>query len=171
MCKLDERKLVLFHKNGNSLVPKKSSNCSTFLRQLGHGPVVELNDNDWVWCGADVRDFNCHAMAIGSGVGLTPQDWLEGFASEATLQFNPAQVILDAFYEPVNSALQENDVFVLLDSTTGHLTHSGILRWVDGNAVAISKFGEGPVLMTSFALIAYVYSRVFDEVRWYRRRS
>jgi hypothetical protein len=163
--------LVLFHKRGNSLINEDQTQCVELLEKLNCGPVLEFEDNDWAWCQADPCNFNCHSLAIGSAVGLTPDDWLEGFASESTLYANPTQILLDSFYERIDNEESENDVFVLADSKTGKLFHSGFLRNIDGIPFAVSKFGEGPVLATSFTLISLVFGMSFDEVRWYRLRE
>ena len=171
VCDIAGRPLVLFHKRGISLVEDDHASCPELLRSLCAGPVIELQDENWEWCNADPRDFNCHAMAIGSGVGLTPEYWLEGCASASTLFENPAQVMLDVYYQKLNEQIADNDVFVLRDSKTDGLVHSGFLRNVDGINLAVSKFGEGPVCLTSFELLSSVYQGRFDQVQWYRRND
>ena len=168
VCNVSGQPLVLFHKRGNSLIDERKPDYLELVEKLGLGPVVEIQDEGWQWCNSDPRDFNCHAVAIGSGVGLTPNDWLEGSASSSTLNVNPAQVLLDAYFVECID-LKDNDIFVLRDSKTGNLSHSGFIRIVDGVSWAVSKFGEGPICVTTFEMVSAVFEGSFDEVRWYRQ--
>lgn len=170
--------VVVFHKEGKQLSLDSVDDWPTLLMHLDLGPVVELDDNDWTWAQQPAVNFNCHAMAIGSQVGLTPQDWLEGVASSATLDENPTELLLDRYYDLLQKLptiaetdfldIQENDVFVCYDTKHSHFIHSGFVRSVDGQMYAISKFGEGPILLTSLELIEAFYAGKYDEVRWYR---
>ena len=168
VCNVNGDPLVLFHKNGNSLNPEVTSNFVKLVRSLNIGPVVELEENNWRWCKAEPRNFNCHALAIGSSVGLTPNDWLEGKASPATLHINPVELLLDNYFETVSERLVDNDVFLLKDAESNHFVHSGFVRWIDSRLVAVSKFGEGPILMTSLELIATVFRNNFNVIEWRR---
>ncbi len=182
-CQLKNRPLVLFHKNGNALRPKFQKKWYRTLEQLGCGPVVELEQPDWNWCHGPESNFNCHAFAIGSSVGLTPNDWVEGMASPLTLHANPADLLLRSFFIPTTTIDRtdrsgyesgkesiDNDVFVIHDSRFNHLRHSGFIKWVDGQPMAVSKFGEGPILITTLKLLWSFFDGKFDQLRWFRLR-
>ncbi len=147
------------------------------LAEYDCGPVIELEPSDWSWSSETATNFNCHAMAIGSRVGVSPQDWLEGIASDATLDQNPTAIILGRFFhltsivEPTllrPDSVLEDDIFVFYNAADQHFVHSGFTRFIDGQLVAISKFGEGPILLTSLELIGRFYEGEYDEIRWYR---
>lgn len=174
-CVIAEKPLVVFHKQGKSLAPASSHNWPEILSYLDCGPVLELEESSWVWSSAPSSDFNCHAMAIGSRLGLTPRDWLEGVASAATLNENPTQILLEHFFEPLAplqslaaQSLQSDDVFVCYNTAKDQFIHSGFIKLINQEAVAISKFGEGPILLTSLALIKHFYHGKFDQLHWYR---
>lgn len=175
------RPFILFQKQGSSFTPHCEYDWPTILAHLNCGPVIELEPQDWPWSHQCAVNFNCHAMAIGASVGVTPSDWLEGLASPATLGQNPTGLLLDRYYELLHStaphddsicdAIVDNNVFVVCDSKSSHFIHSGIVRFIGDQLVAISKFGEGPILLTSIELIKEFYAGQFDEVRWYRYRN
>lgn len=175
---VSDRSMVLLQKNGKSLSPDCTHDWSDLLSMLNCGPVVELEPNDWPWSSECATNFNCHAMAIGSGIGVSPTDWLEGIASPATLGENPTELILQHYFRLLHTVspesderlegLQDDDVFVLRDSAESHYIHSGFVKLVDGEPVAISKFGEGPILLTSVELILKFYWGKYDEILWYR---
>ncbi len=162
--------LVLFHKRGQSLENERTSNLVGLMRSLELGPVVDLTDNDWSWCQAQPENFNCHALSIGSTVGLTPHDWLEGKASPATFGINPVQLLLDHYFEPIHDRIVDNDIFVLRQSSEHHLVHSGFVRWINGSLIAVSKFGERQVFMTTLELVSTIFRDDFDTIDWYRSR-
>ena len=178
---IDQNPVVVFHKAGVSLSPDCDYNWPSLLALLDCGPVIELEESEWSWSQQPSVNFNCHAMAIGSRIGLTPQDWLEGVASSATQDVNPTEMILDCFFDLQQTAgsisetqfddVVEDDVFVFCDSKNSHFIHSGFVREVDGNLIAISKFGEGPILLTSLDLIEKFYAGKFDMIRWFRFRD
>lgn len=174
-----ERPLVLFQKDGKALSPDCRHDWPALLSMLDCGPVLELERNDWPWSNECAVNFNCHAMAIGSGIGVTPADWLEGIASPATLGENPTDLILKSYFQLLRISsptadkeegdlLQDDDVFVLRNTTDAHYIHSGFVKFIDGDLIAISKFGEGPILLTSVELIKKFYWGKYDEIRWYR---
>ena len=172
-----ERPLVLFHKSGRNLSPRCKFDWTKVLSGFDLGPVVELERSTWQWSKGAATNFNCHAMAIGSHVGLSPQDWLEGIGSPATLDHNPARILLDNFFQHVETvgpgqepthSIEENEIFVCYESSSDHFIHSGFIKRVDDRLVAVSKFGEGPILLTSLDLIQAFYHAKFDQVRWYR---
>lgn len=177
---IGKRPLVVFRKHRNRLAGDFEGDWAQTLSHLDCGPVVELEPSEWVWSRAPLQDFNCHALAVGSSVGLTPTDWLEGKASAQTLHENPTRLLLDQFFLPMatqNSgetplsppdAVEENDVFVLRDSRSDHLIHSGFIKWIEEEPLAISKFGEGPILITTLQLLGRLYQRQFDEIQWFR---
>lgn len=175
---VNDRPVVLFHKQGTSLAPTDEFDWCKLLSRLNCGPVVELESLDWAWSQQSPINFNCHALAIGSVIGVTPNDWLEGVASPATLDQNPVELILDQYFDLLSirscrdqvsfSEMMEDDAFVFCNSYDSHFIHSGFVKIVENQVVAISKFGEGPILMTSMELIRKFYSGKFNEVRWYR---
>ncbi|MEM7561141.1 MAG: hypothetical protein AAF394_18615 [Planctomycetota bacterium] len=175
-CVIAGKPMVVFHKQGKSLAPASSHNWPEILSYLDCGPVLELEESSWAWSSAPSSDFNCHAMAIGSRLGLTPRDWLEGVASAATLDENPTRILLEHFFEPLaptqNShatlCLLSDDVFVCYNTAKDQFIHSGFIKLVNQETVAISKFGEGPILLTSLALIKHFYHGKFDQLLWYR---
>lgn len=175
-CVIAEKPMVVFHKQGKSLAPASSHSWPEILSYLDCGPVLELEESSWAWSSAPSSDFNCHAMAIGSRLGLTPRDWLEGVASAATLNENPTRILLEHFFKPLaplqNShaakSLQSDDVFVCYNTAKDQFIHSGFIKQVNQETVAISKFGEGPILLTSLALIKHFYHGKFDQLLWYR---
>jgi hypothetical protein len=127
--------------------------------------------------------FNCCAFAVAPYVGLNSQDFLDGHAEDGFT--NPMQVVLDSYFEHVrtytlrealaeiaeDSRLQPGDVVCTMTTANGMLevTHAARVLVHEGKNRLISKFGQGPVLLTdmSFAL------RTFpgDEVRVYRFRG
>ena len=175
---VDEQPVVLFHKSGTALSPEGDYDWPALLAHLDCGEVTELYDPTTEWSAAPSMNFNCHALAIGSRVGISPSDWLEGIASDATMNQNPTELLLNRYFdqlrieEPDHAGsyfdAQEGDIVVLCDSASQHFIHSATIRFVDGEMVAVSKFGEGPILSTSLELLTKFYANQFDEVRWYR---
>lgn len=174
---VDSQPVVVFQKSGSALCADDDYDWPDLLTSLDCGPVVELEQSDWPWSREAAVNFNCHAMAIGSNVGISPRDWLEGVASDATMHRNPTAIILRRFFEltavrqpnsPQPDQVREDDVFVFYNAATDHFIHSGFIRCLDGVPVAVSKFGEGPILLTSLQLIGRFYSGQYDQIRWYR---
>ena len=175
---VDEQPVVLFHKFGTALGPEGDYDWPAILAQLNCGEVSQLDDPEWLWSTEPSMNFNCHALAIGSRVGVTPSDWLEGIASDATLNQNPTAILLNRYFDKLRVEeadhagaffdAREDDVVVLCDSKSQHYIHSAIIKFIDGEIVAVSKFGEGPILVTGFELLTRFYTGQFDEVHWYR---
>lgn len=175
---VDEQPVVLFHKSGRALSPEGDYDWLGILAHLNCGEVTALTSSTMGWAESPSMNFNCHALAIGSQVGIGPADWLEGIASDATMNVNPTEVLLNCYYdqlrveEPDHAGsffdAQENDIVVLCDSTSQHFIHSAVVKFLDGKMVAVSKFGEGPILATSLELLVRFYESQFDEVHWYR---
>lgn len=161
-------RVVLFHKDGQSLEQELTTDYIQMMRDLDLGPVCEVDSEGWLWCDADPVNFNCHTLAIGSAIGLTPDFWLEGIASGATLNTNPVGTLLNECYQSVSGELQDNDVFVFRNSETDHYVHSGFVRYIDDQLMAISKFGETKILITTLELLATVFQNDFDDLGWYR---
>lgn len=165
------RQVVLFHKYGQSLQSEVATDYVQLMHGLELGPVCELFDENWSWCQANPRNFNCHAMAIGSAVGITPNDWLEGQASDSTSNSNPVGILLNEFYSPATGEILDNDVFVFRNSLTDHFVHSGFVRYIDDQLMAISKFGEAEIFVTTLELLATVFQDEFNELNWHRLNS
>lgn len=170
-CLIEGTPLVLIHKRGQTQI---DDDPTCFLRMLQIAeiqPVIPLEDNNWTWSQACPTNFNCHALAIGSQVGLTPDDWLEGSASLVTLHVNPAQLILDRCFQEVDSQVNDDDVVVLRDTKLDNLVHSGFLKTLDGTQYVVSKFGEGPVCLTTFQVLAEIYKTRFDKLQFFRKKQ
>ncbi|MEZ6094235.1 MAG: hypothetical protein R3C03_08335 [Pirellulaceae bacterium] len=178
---LETTPIVVFRKHGRPVCPKYSGDWCRTLSVLNCGPVVELDQPQWSWSNSDPVNFNCHSLAIGANAGLRPTDWLEGTSSPYTLNINPAKSLLDRLYDvqaTVEAAqtdgyatiqdAKENDTFVLFNSAHNHLIHSGVVKWLDNIPMVISKFGEGPILITSLELIWRFYQNQFDCLLWCR---
>ncbi|MDM4017702.1 hypothetical protein [Roseiconus lacunae] len=177
---IDRSPVVVFEKQGQSLAPAVDCDWEAILGSYDCGPAICLESSGWEWSTADKRNFNCHALAIGSSVGLGPDQWLEGLASPATMHHNPVGTLLARCFERISSktvtskwrsAIREHDVFVCYDRDHDHYVHSGFLKWVAGIPMAISKFGEGPIMITTLKLIERFYQGAFDELRWYRPKE
>lgn len=179
VCRVDAQPLVLFHKNGASLEPQYNKCWSQLLSKFGWGEVSEVDQSADGWSANS--NFNCHTFAIGAKLGLTSNDWLEGISSSLTFGLNPARLLLERYFQPTISVrrtekngfessklVNEQDVFVLKDTHSNRLVHSGIVKWVDDQPMAISKFGEGPILQTTFKLIWKFYGNKFDQLSWYQ---
>ncbi len=175
---IDEQPVVLFHKLGTALGPEGDYDWPGILAHLNCGEILELTDPEWLWSAEPSMNFNCHALAIGSHVGIEPSDWLEGIASDATLNQNPTDILLNRYFDKLRVEeadhaglffdVKEDDVVVLCDSKSQHYIHSAIIKFIGGEMVAVSKFGEGPILATKFELLTRFYIGQFDEVHWYR---
>jgi hypothetical protein len=113
--------------------------------------------------------FNCATFAVGDFIGLTPNDWLNPAPSSDGYP-TPIAVILDSFFTPVHELslidavhdrqfetderLREGDVvsFERIDDrddpTRRNFTHLGLVQKQDGVNRLLSKFGQGPVLLS-----------------------
>lgn len=108
--------------------------------------------------------YNCHLLAIGSVVGLTTSDWLEGSAGKHTLLQNPAQDVLKKFFDLVctgNSSdeleFQHDDVLVMRCPKSGDIVHSGQVWKKNDRTLIISKVGEHPAAATSLESLQQLY--------------
>lgn len=175
---VDEQPVVLFHKSGTALGPEGDYDWPALLSHLNSGVVTEVYEPNCEWSAAPSMNFNCHALAVGSRIGISPSDWLEGIASDATMSRNPTEILLNRYFEQLRTEepdhagsyfdAREDDVVVLCDSASRHFIHSATIKSVEGELVAVSKFGEGPILSTSLSLLMKFYANQFDEVHWYR---
>ncbi len=200
---IDAQPLIVFHKR-HRFETMLSEPWLKYLHPYLGKQIWELEPSEWVWSRADQARFNCHTLAIGSQVGLTPEDWLEGSRSRWTADLNPAQLLLDHFFEPLdcgrshlsesaepweisanggqgsrapveNIASQaegwcDDDVLVWQDPGSGNLIHSGFVRWLDGHLIVVSKWGEGPILLTSLDVLTRFYHGHRQIMLAYRRR-
>ncbi|MEM6473746.1 MAG: hypothetical protein AAF802_29575 [Planctomycetota bacterium] len=172
---VDREPIVVLHKRGQRLAPTNRIDWPQTLSTLDSGPVFELEQSAWTWTQGPYSDFNCHSMAIGSQVGLQPSDWLEGCQSKTTLRKNPASILLDRFFRqldprPPSRSIQDDDVCVCYDSFNDHYVHSALIKRIGDRPFAISKFGEGPILITTLEFIHRFFAGRFDQLQWYRRR-
>lgn len=200
---IDAQPLVVFHKR-HRFETMLSEPWLKYLHPYLGKQIWELEPSEWVWSRADQARFNCHTLAIGSQVGLTPDDWLEGSRSRWTADLNPAQLLLDHFFEPLiggrgslselaapldllatdgrdqpsraggfvrhREGLHDDDVLVWQEPSTGNLIHSGFVRWIDGHLIVVSKWGEGPILLTSLEVLTRFYQGQSQTMLAYRRR-
>lgn len=180
---VDNNEVVVFHKDHPILKPRfKSFNAWKEFLDGSHGdPVFEVEDEQWRWSKASPASFNCHALSIGSLLGLGPGDWLEGSASEFTLGNNPARILLDTFFEETQvwdqkgdldiESLSENDVIILDTESSGDIVVSGTIRWIEDKLMIVSKLGEHPVVIVTLSVLLREYAGQFSHVRFYRLRS
>ena len=120
---------------------------------------------------------NCHTVAIGAFLGLTGDEWLEGSRGRITLMNNPAQDLLDQFFTSIHqdasldtvlATAQPDDVIVFRHRDSAELIHSGRIRWVDGQCLLLSKFGEHPVAVVPLEAAAATYGGQYDALDVYR---
>ncbi|MBI1311835.1 hypothetical protein GC176_11130 [bacterium] len=145
------------------------------FRQLQNGDFAELvYEPGNPWCtgqneGRCLSTFNCCSFAVGELVGLTPRDWL-GTTPTSDGYPTPMAVILDSYFSliaeiPVEEVLRDGvyesderfldkDVvcFEILcsgkDTLRRHVIHAGQVRKDHGINRLLSKFGQGPILLS-----------------------
>lgn len=141
-------------------------------RQDDSGEVVFVTGNRW-YAGQDAGScaatFNCGTFAVGDYLGLTPADWLHPESSQDGFP-TPVAVILDSFFDPVcemsvtealnpllfeaDSRLRDGDVLCFEkiprdgDPSRRIMTHVARIQKKDGVNRLLSKFGEGPVVLS-----------------------
>ena len=122
-------RVVLFHKDGRSLEQEFASDYLQLMRSLDLGPVCEVDNDDWVWCRANPVNFNCHTLAVGSAIGLTPTFWLEGVASNLTLNSNPVGTLLTECYRNVTGNWRQRRLwcFAIARPTITHTRGSCVI--------------------------------------------
>jgi hypothetical protein len=160
------------------------------IRFLGEGFIFHEAGNPWAETGILVTNsFNCHAFALGERVGLTPRDWISSVASDATLNTNPMQILLDAYFEEVMGAdydpmaamrlaeetsLKEDDVISFSCPAPGkndlfHL-HSGRITRVEDEWWIAGKAGAGRIIVAPIlnTLMYYPRLKIPGKIRVYR---
>lgn len=96
-----------------------------------------------------------------------------------TLRQNPTRILLESFFDRIDvtdraenpTRVREGDVCVCYDSSNAHYVHSAFMKRVGDSLLAVSKFGEGPILITTLGLIGRFFAERFDEWQWYRMKS
>ncbi|MEK7583691.1 MAG: hypothetical protein AAB490_00465 [Patescibacteria group bacterium] len=152
------------------------------------GPSFILEERtEWVEVGKQpAARFNCHAYSLGERVGLTPEDWVEGEPTDLSMDTNPMQILLSAYFTPFRTldvahahslvhdqGLREGDVisFTYERPYWGIVhQHSGRVMHVNSENWLTSKFQVGRLIVTSIkdALEFYPDTR---KVRVYRFRG
>lgn len=177
LVSIDGLTIVLLSKSHPILRPSLSTDAWKRFANESELPVelAELVDQ---WNRSLRFSYNCHLLAIGSAVGLTTSDWVEGSAGRHTLLQNPAHDLLKTFFERVSSdpscdcaAPQHDDVIVIRSSTSGDLVHSGRIWKRDSKTFVVSKIGEHPVAATSLAALETLYGTDEQVIEIYRRRA
>lgn len=168
--------VVLFQKTHAILQPKFSDEAwATFASQVRLTDALQAELDQWNR--HDRFSFNCHTLAIGRYLGIGPEYWLEGSSSVFTLMENPTQSLLDVYFQEVDRTTQldnledrlhPNDIVVFRHAHTGDLSHSGVVREVDGRPVVLSKLGEHPVAVTSIDALTTEYRGQFDSFHLFR---
>ena len=99
---IDKLHVVLLRKEHPILKPHfTSQQWTTFAAPLELPEHLSHEVDEW---NKNLRfAFNCHTVAIGSFLGMQGSEWLEGARGQHTLMNNPAQDLLDAYFEKVRS--------------------------------------------------------------------
>lgn len=152
--------------------------------QIFSEPAIQVKEGLGVWSESPLYKFNCHTLSIGSFVGIGPDLWIEGIASQLTLKTNPLEKILNQYFEEVMignknqffslsncKEIKEDDVVVLSrkHKRVGiEFCHSARVKFIDGKMYLLSKYGENEIFLTGLEHLYFEYQLVFSEFSVYR---
>lgn len=170
--------LVILHKQHAMLEPHfTASEWRAFSESVELPESLQQEVDGW---NRNLRfSLNCHTVAIGAFLGMRGKGWLEGSRGQATLMANPAQDLLDGFFDEIMvgrhvtdvSDVEHDDVIVFRDSAAGELVHSGRIRMLGCKTLLLSKFGEHPIAIVPLEATVQPYEGQFDQVIVYRWRG
>lgn len=153
------------------------------------GPSFVYKDLSCPWSRAGLEptaSFNCNSYALGSRVGLSPGDWIEGEPTDLSMATNPMAILLSAYFRtikilnpkevdrlPGDSGLREDDIvsFTREHARWGTLhDHSGRIKRIKDDNWMVSKFGTGRLLASPIAEALRHYPET-ENIRIYRFRK